>query len=61
MLKAKKNSMYIDVTGVDDKKMEFEERKRKDQSKEENKAVIIGAVGFAIIMIICFLGSKGFF
>ena len=50
-----------DAKELELKKMEFEERKRKDQSKEENKAVIIGAVGFAIIMIICFLGSKGFF
>ena len=43
------------------KKMEMEEKKRKEDIKEENKGLIIGAVGFAVFMIICFLGSKGFF
>ncbi len=43
------------------KRMETEEQKRKDDIKEENKGLIIGAVGFVIFMIICFLGSKGFF
>ena len=36
------------------KKMEMEEKKRKED-------IIIGAVGFAVFMIICLLGSKGFF
>ena len=43
------------------KKMEMEEKKRKEDIKEENKGLIIGAVGFAVFMIICLLGSKGFF
>ena len=41
--------------------MEMEEKKRKEDIKEENKGLIIGAVGFAVFMIICLLGSKGFF
>lgn len=43
------------------KRMEMEEKKRKDDIKEENKGLIIGAVGFVVFMIICLLGSKGFF
>lgn len=43
------------------KRMEMEEKKRKDDIKEENKGLIIGAVGFVVFMIICFLGSKGLF
>ncbi len=43
------------------KRMEMEEKKRKEDIKEENKGLIIGAVGFAVFMIICLLGSKGFF
>lgn len=43
------------------KRMEMEEKKRKDDIKEENKGLIIGAVGFVAFMIICLLGSKGFF
>ena len=43
------------------KRMEMEEKKRKEDIKEENKGLIIGAVGFAVFMIICLLGSTGFF
>lgn len=43
------------------KRMEMEEKKRKDDIKEENKGLIIGAVGFVVFMIICLFGSKGFF
>ena len=43
------------------KRMEMEEKRRKDDIKEENKGLIIGAIGFVVFMIICFLGSKGFF
>ena len=50
-----------DAKELELKKMEFEERKRKDNTKEENKGLIVGAIGFVIFMVICILGSKGFF
>lgn len=43
------------------KEMEFEERKRAEEDKRDNQAGIIGAIMFAFMLFLCYLGSKGYF
>lgn len=42
------------------KKMEVQERKREEERKDKNKALIICGIGFIVVMIICLLGTKGY-
>lgn len=43
------------------RRMAFEEKKREEDRKDNNQALISGAILIAVGIIMCLLGSKGYF
>ena len=43
------------------RRMAFEEKKREEDRKHESRTLIRCTIAFAVFMVICLLGSKGYF
>lgn len=57
---------YVDEARIKEaelemKKLEVEEKRRQEEREDAPKTIRMCIIGFVVIMIICLLGSKGFF